>query len=169
MATPLRSIAFTTLRWGCAWAVIGLLLGMAMMFGRVPPIAEPGAPGNFGFYAFWIPTCLGVASVFGVLLGLIYGCLMAAMDLWWPRETTRDITKGSGQFAAAFASGARTHYGQRLICGALAGGMIGWPMLHGWNALWVAGLGMASALVAGFVGRPKARAMDLEPGSTDSK
>jgi hypothetical protein len=138
-----------------------------MMFGRVPIIAEPGAPGNFGFYAFWIPMCLGVASVFGVSLGLIYACLMAAIDLWRPRgETTRgNISKGTGKLGAKFGAG----YGERLLCGAVAGGMIGWPMLHRWSAMWIVGLGMASALVSGFMSRPKARGLELGAGRTELK
>jgi uncharacterized membrane protein len=155
MATPLRTIASTTFRWGCVWAVIGLLVGVAMMLGRVPPIAEPGAPSGFGFYSFWIPVCLGAASVFGVLLGLIYACLMAAIDLWWPRGETKP--------------GAMAKYGQRLLCGAIAGGLIGWPLMNDWNGMWVVGIGMASALVAGYINRPKPRALELEPGGTESK
>ncbi len=155
MAIPLRTIASTTFRWGCVWAVIGLLVGVAMMLGRVPPIAEPGMPRNFGFYAFWIPACLGVASVFGVLLGLIYACLMAAIDLWWPRGEAKPS--------------AMAMYGQQLLCGAIAGGLIGWPLMNDWNAMWVAGIGMASALVAWYLDRPKPRALELEPGETESK
>ncbi len=77
------------------------MVGVAMMLDRVPPIAEPGMPRNFGFYAFWIPACLGVASVFGVLLGLIYACLMAAIDLWRPQGEAKP--------------GVMAMYGQRLL------------------------------------------------------
>jgi len=155
MATPLRTIAGTTFRWGCVWAVIGLLIGVAMMLARVPLIAEPGAPSGFGFYSFWIPMCLGAASVFGVLLGLIYACLMAAIDFWWPPGETKP--------------GVRAMYGQRLLCGAIAGGLIGWPLMHDWNATWIVGIGMASALVSGYINRTKPRALELEPGRTESR
>ena len=52
VTTPLRTVVGTTLRWGGVWAAIGLVLGVAMMLGRVPPLAEPGAPKEFGFYWF---------------------------------------------------------------------------------------------------------------------
>jgi len=155
MASPLRTIASTTLGWGCAWAVIGLLAGVLMMFVRVPVIAEPGARGDVRFYAFWIPLSLSVASVFGVLLGLIYACLMAAIDLWWPRGAKKPELMAL--------------YRQRLLCGAIAGGSIGWPLMQDWNAMWVVGLGMASALVSGYVNRSRPRALELEPGKTESK
>src|SRR5262245_32197082 len=48
----LRTILLTTMRWTAAWAVIGLLIGIAMTLGSVPPIAEPGAPSGYAFYVF---------------------------------------------------------------------------------------------------------------------
>jgi uncharacterized membrane protein len=129
--------------------VIGLLFGLAMMLGRVPPIAEPGAPSGFAFYVFWIPVCLGVASVLGLLLGLIYACLMSALDLWMPRIEMRQSFMMT--------------YGWRLASGAIAGGVIGFPLMHDWSGLWVVGIGLASALVSGFLNRPKPRSLELDP------
>ena len=148
MVVQLRLIWFTTLRWTAAWAAIGLLLGGAMVLGRVPPIAEPGAPSGFGFYLFWLPVCLGAASVLGLLLGLIYACLMAAVELW----------EGPGGTKKGFMS----TYGRRLLCGAFAGGLIGFPAMHDVSTMWVVGLGVASAAVSGFMNRPKSRSLDVE-------
>jgi hypothetical protein len=129
----LRSILFTTLRWTAAWALIGLLLGIAMTLRRVPPIAEPGAPSGYAFYVFWIPLCLGAASVFGLLLALSYSVLLA--DLWMPRSGSPLVTQPNSFM---------TTYGWRAICGAIAGGVIGWPVMKDWSAMWVVGMGIAS-------------------------
>jgi hypothetical protein len=147
-----RSILFTTLRWTAAWALIGFLLGIAMTLGRVPPIAEPGAPSGYAFYVFWIPVCLGAASVFGLLLALSYSVLLAAIDLWMPRSGSPLVTQPNSFM---------TTYGWRAICGAIAGGMIGWPVMKDWSAMWVVGMGIASALVSGFMNRPKPRRLAL--------
>jgi hypothetical protein len=149
MAIPLRlrTILLTTMRWTAAWAVIGLLIGIAMTLGRVPPIAEPGAPSGYAFYVFWIPVCLAVASVFGLLLGLIFSSLLAAINLWMPQ-----VVADSGSFMST--------YGWRMVCGAIAGGMIGFPMFD-WYGFWYMGMGIASALVSGFMNRPKARSLAL--------
>src|SRR2546428_130472 len=52
---------------------------------------------------------------------------------------------------------------------AVIGLLVGWPLMNDWNAMWVAGIGMASALVAWYLDRPKPRALELEPGETESK
>ncbi|HXT23406.1 MAG TPA: hypothetical protein VN749_01115 [Candidatus Eisenbacteria bacterium] len=143
----LRTILLTTMRWTAAWALIGLLVGLAMTLGRVPPIAEPGAPSGYAFYLFWIPVGLGVASVFGLLLGLIFSSLLAAIELWMPEVVTE-----SGSFMST--------YGWRMVCGAIAGGVIGFPMFD-WNGFWYVGMGIASGLVSGFANRPRARSLAL--------
>jgi len=143
MTGPLRNIAVVTLRWTSAWAILGLVVGIALMLGRAEPIAESGAkPLGLGPYAFWIPLGFGVASVFGLLLGLIFASLMAVVDLWWPSAKPRP---------AWFAS-----YGQRLLCGTVAGGLIGGPLTRDRNAVFFAGLGLVSAAVSSFVKKPKA-------------
>jgi len=149
MAIPLRlrTILLTTMRWTAAWAVIGLLIGIAMTLGRVPPMAEPGAPSGYAFYLFWIPVCLGVASVFGLLLGLLFSSLLAAIELWMPL-----VVAESGSFMSI--------YGWRLVCGAIAGGMIGFPVFD-WNGFWYMAMGIASAVVSGFMNRPKVRSLAL--------
>ena len=73
MAGPLRQILQVTLRWGGAWAVIGFIAGILMMFNRSEFIAESGAkPHDLGFYADWIPLMIGAGFVFGLLLGLVF-------------------------------------------------------------------------------------------------
>ena len=147
MAIPLRlrTILLTTMRWTAAWAAIGLLIGIAMTLGRVPPIAEPGAPSGYAFYMFWIPVCLGAAGAFGLLLGLIFSSLLAAIGLWMPL-----VVAESGSFMST--------YGWRMLCGAIAGGMIGFPLFDR-NGFWCMGMGITSALVSGFMNRPKARSL----------
>jgi hypothetical protein len=90
-------------------ALIGLLVGIAMTLGRMPLMAEPGAPSGYAFYLFWIPVYLGVASVFGPLLGLIFSSLLAAIELWMPL-----VVAQSGSFMCTFE--------WRMVCGAIAGG-----------------------------------------------
>jgi hypothetical protein len=143
MAHGFKWMALTTARWAAAWAVVGLFLGCLMMLGRVPPIAEPGAPSGFGFYAFWIPVCLGATSLFGLLMGLIYSCLMTAMDLWFP----------SSELKPGFVAS----YGQRMLCGAIAGGAIGFPLMRSAEGVYALMAGMISGLVSGYLNRPKIR------------
>src|SRR5262245_38233448 len=103
----LRFMLFTTIGWAAAWATIGLLAGIAMTFARRPPIAEPGAPSAYAFYAFWIPVCLGAGSVFGLLAGLIYSGLLAAIGFAMPGNETE-------------SNRSMATYGWRMVCGAAA-------------------------------------------------
>ena len=130
----------TSVSWTAAWTAIGLLTGIAMTLARVPPLAEPGAPSGYAFYIFWIPVGLSVGSVFGLLLGLIYSGLLAAIGFWMPVDDTK-----SNLFMAT--------YGWRVVCGAAAGGAIGWPVMKDWSALWLVGMGVTSALVSGVLNR----------------
>jgi len=141
----LRFMLFTTIGWAAAWAAIGLLAGIAMTFARVPPIAEPGAPSGYAFYVFWIPVCLGAGSVFGLLAGLIYSGLLVAIGFAMPGNETE-----SNRSIAT--------YGWRMACGAAAGGVIGWPMMKDWSALWLVGMGVASAALSGFLNRTRLQA-----------
>ena len=140
-----------TLRWGGAWAVLGLVVGVALMFGKAEVIAESGRkPTELGFYAFWIPLSLSVASVFGLLLGLVFACLMEATNL---------LLK-----AIEAKSGVLTTYGQRLLCGTAAGGLIGWPVTRDRNALIAAGLGLGSAVVSIVINAVQAKRRKSELG-----
>lgn len=142
MTGPLRNIALVTFHWTGAWAILGLLVGVALTLGRFEPIAESGArPLGLGPYTFWIPLGFGVASVFGLLLGFMFACLMAVVDLWWSPARAKPRWFGA--------------YGQRLVCGTVAGGLIGWPLMRDGNALIFVGLGLASAAVSIFIPRPK--------------
>jgi hypothetical protein len=149
MTGPLRNIAVVTLRWAGAWAILGLVVGVALTLGRFEPIAESGArPLGLGPYTFWIPLGLGVASVFGLLLGFMFACLMAVVDLWWSPTKAKP-----GWFAA---------YGQRLLCGAVAGGLIGWPLMRDGNALIFVGLGLGSSALSSYLNRPKKQSQKSE-------
>src|SRR5437879_10808588 len=98
------------LRWTAAWTLLGVIGGVAMMFGKVPPIAESGAkPSDPWFYAFWIPVLGVAAGVFGFALGVLFSVLMALLKNWRSRAEARDDVVGQ--------------YGPRILCGTLAGGM----------------------------------------------
>ena len=143
MAHRFNWMALTTARWAAAWAVVGPFLGCLMMLGRVPPIAEQGAPERFWFLRVldtgvpWSdePLCL--------LMGLIYSCLMMAMDLWFP----------SSELKPGFVAS----YGQRMLCGAIAGGAIGFPLMRSAEGVYALMAGMISGLVSGYLKRPKVR------------
>src|SRR5215470_3387463 len=139
----MKQIVFGTIRWAAAWAASGLFAGVWMMLSKVPPIAEPGAPSNVGFYAFWIPIGLVSGAVFGLLLGLIYGCVLAASELLLP------IQGSSHEFPET--------YGRRLLCGAVAGAAIGLAALRGTEGLYVALAGVTSAAVSGYLNSRRAR------------
>jgi hypothetical protein len=140
MPIELKQTLLTAMRWAAGWAAVGLLVGVWMMLGKVPPIAEPGAPREVWFYAFWIPLCWGVGALFGVLLGLPYACLLAAFELWSP--------------PAGSPPGFMTNYGRRLLAGSIAGGAIGFAAFRNWEALHVVAAGVISAAVAGYRNRP---------------
>ena len=100
----------TTLRWTAGWASVGLLVGIALMIGRVELIAESGAkPGNLSAFSFWVLLCWGLGSIFGLAMGFVFACLMAVSQ-------KLEIAEGNG--AADWA--------RRLICGAIAGALVLW-------------------------------------------
>src|SRR5258708_17263397 len=100
------------LRWTAAWTLIGVIGGVAMMFVKVPPIAESGAkPSDLWFYAFWIPVLGVAAGVFGFALGLLFSILMELLKNWRSRAEARADVLGK--------------YGPRILCGTLAGALIG--------------------------------------------
>jgi hypothetical protein len=135
MSSLLRTILRTALRWGAVWAVVGLVSGIALMFGKAEFIAESGAkPVGVGEHAFWIPVMLGVTIVFGLVLGLIFACLIAAVQAWWiPAEGN---------------AGPWTLYGPRLLCGTIAGGAIGLMLVRDSTVLVFAALGLISAVAS---------------------
>ena len=145
MPIKLKQTLLTAMRWAAAWAVVGLLVGVLMMLGKVPPIAEPGAPGDVWFYAFWIPLCWGVGALFGLLLGSLYACLLAAFELLSP--------------PAESSQGFMANYGRRLICGAIAGGAIGFAAFRNPEGLYVVAAGVISAAAAGYLNRPSKTAV----------
>lgn len=96
-----------------------------------------------GFYAFWIPIGLVSGAGFGVMLGLIYSCVLAACELLLPNRGS------SHEFAA--------NYGRRLFCGAVAGAAIGLAALRSTEGLYVILAGVTSAAVSGYLNSRRAR------------
>ena len=134
MSSLLRTILRTALRWGAVRAVVGLVSGIALMFGK----AESGAkPVGVGEHAFWIPVMLGVTSAYGLALGLIYACLMAAVQASW--------------IPADANAGPWAMYGSRLLCGTIAGGAIGLMLVRDSTVVTFAALGLMSAVVSSVV------------------
>ena len=136
------------LRWTAAWTLVGMIGGVAMMFGKVPPIAESGAkPSDPWFYAFWIPVLGVAAGVFGFALGVLFSMLMALLKNWRSRAEARADVVGK--------------YGPRILCGTLAGALIGLIFIgEDYQEIFVfAGLGLCSGVVSSIVQSrvPKAR------------
>jgi MFS family permease len=119
---------------------VGVIGGVAMMFAKVPPIAESGAkPTDLWFYAFWIPILGAAAGVFGFGLGLLYSILMALLKNWRSRVESRTGIAGK--------------HGPRILCGTLAGALLGLFFIGvDYQEIFLfAGLGFCSAVVSSFV------------------
>jgi hypothetical protein len=130
----------TIIRWTAAWTLVGLIGGVVMMFGKVPPIAEPGSQAeSLWFFAFWIPV-LGVATgVVGFVMGLLFSILMIFLKNWNKTvEARRDV---AGK------------YGPRILCGTVAGALAGLAFIGAdRDAPFVlAALGCCSGAVSGWV------------------
>ena len=140
MPAALRKILGVTFRWAGAWAILGLLAGVLLMFGKVELIAEPGAKSShISDYAFWIPLVFGTASVFGLALGFVFAGLMAlASHSLAATEIRRSCV---------------ALHSIRLICGALAGGLLGWPITRDENALVFAAFGLGCAAISCMANR----------------
>ena len=123
-----------------AWALVGLVAGILLMLGKALPIAESGVkPDNLSFYAIWIPVMGGGASAFGFILGLVFASCMALTERWRASVEARPSVVA--------------RYGPRMLCGAIAGGIIGLPLTHDANALIFVGLGLCSAAVSSVMNR----------------
>jgi hypothetical protein len=141
MPPALRQILGVTFRWAAAWSLLGLIAGILMMFGKVELIAESGVkPFHLSAYAFWIPLTFGAASVFGLALGFIFASLMTLTH--------------QGLAATDIHPSSVALHSIRLLCGTIAGLLIGWPVTRNKDAAVVfACLGLASALVSCFTNR----------------
>ena len=142
----LRHILEVTFRWAAAWSIFGLIAGMAMMFGKVELIAESGAKPKYVF-TFWIPLLFGIATVFGVTLGFLFASFLALANHWLAATEMRP-------------SSAVLH-GMRLLCGMVAGGLIGWLVTRNRYAWIFAGLGVLSAVVSCVANQRKERLEDF--------
>jgi hypothetical protein len=132
-----RQILGVTFRWAAAWTLLGLLLGVLLMIAQVEPFAESGAkPLGLSFYAFWIPLSGGAAGVFGFALGLLFSLLMALAAKWRNSSEIRPD--------------AFDRYGARLLCGFVAGALLGLVFLReSYASIFIfAGLGFCSAGVS---------------------
>jgi hypothetical protein len=125
------------LRWTAGWTLVGVIGGVVMMIAKVPPIAESGAkPADLSFYAFWIPILGVAAGVFGCGLGLLFSILMALLKKWRSRVESRSDIAGK--------------YGPRLLCGTLAGALVGLIFIGQdyQEIFFFAGLGFCSSVVS---------------------
>jgi hypothetical protein len=142
-----KQIAMTTLRWTAGWALVGILVGIGMMVGRVELIAEPGSSsGNIFDFSFWILFCWGGGSVLGLVMGFVFASLMAL---------SQKLEIGSGHAVGK--------WGMRLVCGTVAGTLVLWwgwlgtrsdTRLVSWEGVEAgAALGFVSAVVSGIAAR----------------
>ena len=128
------------LRWTAAWTLLGVIGGVAMMFGKVPPIAESGAkPSDPWFYAFWIPVLGAAAGLVGFVTGFLFSLLMVLFKNWNKAvEARRDVVG---------------KYGPRILFGTVAGTLAGLFFISvDRDAPFVfAGLGCCSGAVSSFM------------------
>jgi len=128
------------LRWTAAWTLIGVIGGVAMMFGKVPLIAEPGSQAeDVWSFAFWIPIFGAAAGIVGVVTGFLFSLLMVLFKNWNKTvEARRDVVG---------------KYGPRILFGTVAGTLAGLFFIgvdH--DAPFVfAGLGCCSGAVSSFM------------------
>lgn len=122
-----------------------------MMLSKAPYIAEPGAPEEMSFYAYWIPI-LGVGmGVYGLLAGLVFATLMAFTQRWRTSIEARPSVV--------------SRFGPRLLCGAAAGLITGLPIYQDAYLLVPFVFGICSALVSTMLYR---RALKKARGITTS-
>ena len=57
-------------------------------------------------------------------------------------------------------------YGTRLACGAVAGGVIGWPLMRDSGALIFVGLGLCSAAVSMVMSRRRPKKVETAKGGS---
>ena len=121
--------------------MLGLAVGILLMLRRAPMIAESGArPQNLSDYAFWIPLMTVVLGLFGFVLGFLFSSLMALTERWRAPIEAR--------------VGFLAKYGPRLLCGAVAGGLVCLPITRDGSALFVlVACGFFSAVVSSLRGR----------------
>ena len=137
----MREALRTILRWTAGWTIVGLIGGVAIMFAKVPLIAEPGAQSEGVWsFAFWIPM-FGVA---GGVVGFATGCLFSILMMLLFRD-------GSQKVAAR--SGAVGKYAPGILCGTIAGTLAGLFFIRvDHDAPFVfAGLGCCSGAVSSFM------------------
>jgi hypothetical protein len=96
------------LKWAASWAVVGGIMGLLFMVGRVVPLAESGAkPSSVLANVYWIPALTGGAAAAGLAIGLIFAGLMAVTTDW--RDSFEDTPGMAAQL------------GPDTVCGAVAG------------------------------------------------
>jgi hypothetical protein len=128
----LQQILRVALAWARAWAVVGTLLGMLLMLGKILPFAAAGArPDSFLGHWFWVITLgLGAAAA-GLGIGILHAGLMAVTEEW--RESVEE------------APGLVAKWGPHVLCGAAAGLIPGLLVGGLSGAIFFAFLGAGSA------------------------
>jgi len=128
------------LSWTAAWTLLGVIGGVAMMFAKVPLIAEPGSEveGLWSF-AFWIPVFGAAVGIVGFVTSFLFSILMVLFKNWNKTvEARRDVVG---------------KYGPRILLGTVAGTVAGLFFIgvdH--DAPFVfAGLGCCSGAVSSFM------------------
>jgi len=141
MAGRFHSIFRLSIAWAGVWALLGLAVGTLLTLWKAPIIAESGAKSeNLSDYAFWVPLVFVVLGLFGFVLGFLFSSLMALTERWRVPIEAR--------------LGLLAKYGPRLLCGAVAGGLVCLPITRDGSALFVfVACGFFSAVVSSFKNR----------------
>jgi hypothetical protein len=141
MAGRFRNIFRMSFAWAGVWALLGLLVGITLMLSKYPLIAEPGPrPHDLSDYAFWVPLTSVGLGLFGFALGFLFSSLMALTERWRAPIEARP--------------GLLAKYGPRLLCGAVAGGLICLSITRDGSALFIlVACGFFSAAVSSFRNR----------------
>jgi hypothetical protein len=130
---PLPGFALVALRWGVAWAIVGLVVSV---FSLVHRIYFAEARGLDGGIAYSVPVMIGAAAAAGLALGLIYTGLLAVSADW------RDSLDGDNW---------KTRLGPYVLCGAAAGLIPGFLVGGFTGALFFAVLAGCTALALTWI------------------
>jgi hypothetical protein len=127
---PLPDFALVALRWGVAWAIVGLVVSVFSLVRKTFYFTEASA-GLDGGIAYSVPAMIGAGAAAGLALGLIYTGLLAVTADW------RDSLEGDDW---------KTRLGPYVLCGATAGLIAGFLVGGFTGALFFAVLGGCTAL-----------------------
>ena len=132
---PLPGFAFVALRWGVAWAIVGLVVSVFSLVRMTFYFTDASASQDDGI-AYSVPAMIAAAAVAGLALGLIYTGLLAVSADW------RDSLEGDDW---------KTRLIPYVLCGAAAGLIPGFLVGGFTGAVFFAVLGGCTALALTWI------------------